>query len=237
VVPVQTDQVNNTAPRHDSPSKPPGDIKAGQDRSGQSPLNAASKEAAPKQIVKVIAAETPRQASDKSTPMITADPPSKNSERSEPVEKTSTFLPPSALGASVTPEAQTNQHKPGPFIADETEINRFLDDYRDRYIQRDTPHFLQMFSLNAAQNQKQKMDDIRRIYEAFFNQSKDLHYLIEDVSIEIYQNAVEVNARYKVDQTLKKGGEKKLWKGPIRWVLVKEDGVLKILSLDYQLVK
>jgi curved DNA-binding protein CbpA len=237
VVPDQTDQANKAAPGHAPQSNPPGVIKAGQDRGGQPPLNAAGTEAAPKQIVKVIVPVAPLQASDKSTPMIATDQPPKNSGRSDTVEKTPTLPPPLALGASVTPEAQTNQPKPGPFIAEETEINRFLVDYRERYVQRDTTHFLQMFSTNAVQNQKQKMDDIRRIYEAFFNQSKDLQYLIEDVSIEIYQNAVEVNARYKVDQTLKKGGEKKLWKGSIRWVLVKEDEVLKILLLDYQLIK
>jgi hypothetical protein len=53
------------------------------------------------------------------------------------------------------------------------------------------------------------------------------------MKIEIYENAVEVKARYEVDQILKGGGEKP-WKGHIRWVLVKEDGALKILSLDYQ---
>jgi curved DNA-binding protein CbpA len=234
---VQANETIKTAPGHVPPSNPPGVIKAGQDRSGQAPLNGASKEGVPKEIFKVIAPEAPRQASDKTTLTIKTDQPSKNNGRPDTVEKKSTLYPPSALGALVKAEAQTDQDKPGPSIAEETEIRQFLVDYRDRYIQRDTANFLQMFSLNAVQNQKQKMDDIRRIYETFFNQSKDLQYLIEDVSIEIYQNAVEVKARYKVDQTLKKGGEKKVWKGSIRWVLVKEDGVLKILLLDYQLIK
>jgi hypothetical protein len=57
---------------------------------------------------------------------------------------------------------------------------------------------------------------------------------IEDMKIEIYQNAAEVKARYVVAQELKKGGEKKVLKGSGRWVLIKEDGMLKILSLDYK---
>ena len=252
---VQSDQGNKTAPSHAPQSNPPGVIiKAGQDRSGQAPLNGASKEGAPPESVKPVSVEiknalpneirkgAPKEivkviASDKPSPMIKTDQPPKNNGRPDTVEKNATIYPPSALGVLVKPEAQADQDKPSPFIAEETEIRQFLVDYRDRYIQRDTAHFLQMFSLNAVQNQKQKTDDIRRIYENFFNQSKDLQYLIEDVSIEIYQNAVEVKARYKVDQTLKKGGERKLWKGPIRWVLVKEDGALKILLLDYQLIK
>jgi hypothetical protein len=31
-----------------------------------------------------------------------------------------------------------------------------------------------------------------------------------------------------------KGGEKQTWKDQIRWVLVREEGDLKVLSLDYQ---
>jgi hypothetical protein len=57
---------------------------------------------------------------------------------------------------------------------------------------------------------------------------------MEEMNMEIYQNAVEVKAHYQVDQVLNKGGERKILKGNIRWVLGKENGVLKILSLDYQ---
>lgn len=81
------------------------------------------------------------------------------------------------------------------------------------------------------------MDDIRTIYRTFFEQSKDLQYDMEDTLIEIYENAAEVKARFRINQTLKKNGEKRLWKGPIRWVLVKEDAILKIGMLDYQLAR
>jgi hypothetical protein len=30
------------------------------------------------------------------------------------------------------------------------------------------------------------------------------------------------------------GGEKKVWRGNVHWVLGKENGALKIISLDYQ---
>jgi len=53
---------------------------------------------------------------------------------------------------------------------------------------------------------------------------------VEGMKIEIYQNRVEVKARFRVDQRLKKRGEEIVWKGNIRWVLVKEDGNLKIIS-------
>jgi len=43
-----------------------------------------------------------------------------------------------------------------------------------------------------------------------------------------------VKARYELDQILRIDGEKKIWKGRIQWMLVKEDGVLKIISLNYR---
>lgn len=56
---------------------------------------------------------------------------------------------------------------------------------------------------------------------------------MEDIRIDIYQNPVEVKTRYEVVQILKKGGEK-IWRGEIKWALVKEHGDLRILSLNYK---
>jgi hypothetical protein len=127
----------------------------------------------------------------------------------------------------------SSQILPKPLIATEKEVNQFFVNYIDRYTQKDIEGFLSLFFSKAIQNQKDGLGGIRKIYNDFVNQSQELQYRIEDMKIEIYENAVEVKARYEVNQILKGGGEK-LWKGHIRWVLVKEDGALKILSLDYQ---
>ena len=86
----------------------------------------------------------------------------------------------------------------------------------------------------AIQNKKDGLEGIRKIYADFFNQGQGVRYNTQDMKIEIYQNAVEVKARYEIEQILKMGGEKKVWRGNVRWVLDKENGVLKIISLDYQ---
>ncbi len=52
--------------------------------------------------------------------------------------------------------------------------------------------------------------------------------------MEIYDNAAEVKARYEIGQIMKRTGEMRILKGRIRWVLIKEDGILKILSIDYK---
>jgi hypothetical protein len=57
---------------------------------------------------------------------------------------------------------------------------------------------------------------------------------MEDRKVEIYENGVEVKARYVIEQTMMKSGEIRVWKGKGRWVLIKEGGDLKIFSIDYQ---
>jgi hypothetical protein len=124
-----------------------------------------------------------------------------------------------------------------PLLTTKEEVNQFFTTYMDRYIQKDVNGFLSLFSSKAIQNQKDGLDGIRTDYTNFFDRSLTLLYRMEGMNMEIYQNAVEVKALYQIDQVLNKSGEKRILKGNIRWVLGKENGVLKILSLDYQTQK
>ena len=121
-----------------------------------------------------------------------------------------------------------------PPIATEEEIMKLFNHYVDRYNKKDIHGFLSLFSPKVIQNQKDGLEEIRRIYENFFYQSQELRYSVEDMKVEIYQNAVEVKAGYEVDQILRTDGEKKVWRGRIQWMLVKEDGALKIISINYK---
>ena len=119
-------------------------------------------------------------------------------------------------------------------IATEQEVRQFFDNYIERYTRKDMEGFLWLFSLKAIQNQKDGLQGIKEIYSNFFDQSQTLQCRMEDKKIEIYENGVEVKARYQIEQIVKKSGERKVWRGRIRWVLIKEDGTLKILSIDYR---
>ncbi len=119
-------------------------------------------------------------------------------------------------------------------IATQQEVSQFFDSYVERYTGRDVDGFLRLFSLNAIQNQSDGLAGIREIYSKFFDQTRTFRYRFEDRKVEIYENAVEVKARYKIEQIRKQSGEKKVFKGRIRWVLTKEDGTLKILIVDYK---
>jgi hypothetical protein len=121
-----------------------------------------------------------------------------------------------------------------PLMATEQEVREFFNQYIERYNQRDTDGFLWLFSLKAKQNQQDGLPEIRKVYSDFFSQMLSLQNSLEGMKIEIYQNAAEVKARYVVAQELKKGGEKRVLKGSARWVLIKEGGLLKILSIDYK---
>ena len=121
-----------------------------------------------------------------------------------------------------------------PPLSREEEVRNFFAGYIDRYNHGDVKGFLSFFSSRAIQNQKDRMDRIRKIYANFFDQSQELQYQIRNMQVEPYPNGLEVKARYELNQVLKEGGGKKVWRGQARWVLVREDGVLKILSLDYQ---
>jgi hypothetical protein len=139
-----------------------------------------------------------------------------------------------APNSSIAVEGQIAQSKPPSLIATEEEVRKFFALYIAQYTEKDIDGFHSLFSPRAIQNGKYGSDEIRKIYSAFFDQSRELRYGLDDTRIEIYQNAVYVKARYNVKQRLKEGMGKKVWKGDIRWILIRENGILKIRFLDYK---
>ncbi len=131
-------------------------------------------------------------------------------------------------------EPEKPKTPPKPAATREEEIKRFFSEYQARYNNKDVEGFLSFFSSRAIQNQKYGMDRIRKIYANFFDQSQELRYQIGNMQVEPNPKGVEVRARYELGQVSKEGGEKKVWRGQIRWILVREEEEFKILSLDYQ---
>lgn len=124
--------------------------------------------------------------------------------------------------------------EPLPLLAKEDEVEQFFSYYTGRYRRKDIEGLLTCFSSKAVQNQRDGLEGIRNVYTKFFDESRELRYEVEGIRTEIYQNRIEVKARFKIDQTLKKGNKELVWTGNIRWILGREDGALKIFSLDYQ---
>ena len=124
--------------------------------------------------------------------------------------------------------------EPLPLLAKEEEVQQFFSNYVFQYNRRDIDGFLSFFSSKAVQNQRDGLSEIRSIYTKFFDESRELRYALDGMKTEIYQNRIEVKARFRIDQMLKKPKQEKVWNGNIRWVLGREGGALKIISLDYQ---
>ena len=126
--------------------------------------------------------------------------------------------------ASVSPSA----------IASDLEVRNFFDNYLGRYNRKEINGLIALFSAKAIQNQKDDIGKIRKAYENFFDQMESVQYQIAITGIEPKQDRMEVKAQYALEGIVSKGRKMQTWKGQIRWVLIKEDGVLKVLSLDYQ---
>ena len=117
--------------------------------------------------------------------------------------------------------------------ATEELVRRFFVDYTERYSMMDLDGFLSLFSRKAVQNRIHGLKDMKKIYRDFFDQSVQLRYFLEDMKVEIHPGVVEIKGRYVLVQAPKKASAIKVWRGKIEWVLIREDGALKVLSLDY----
>ncbi len=197
---------------------------------------------APKEIPKEIPKETPKEVTQ-----ITLQPGEKLESKTEEEKKV-----PKEIGKVVSQEsAKIDKPKPTVMesppppkpetlakvekrVANEEEVRQFLANYIDRYVRKDINGFLSLFSSKAIQNGKDRLEKIREIYVRFFDQSEELTYRLDDIKVSISGSEAEAMVRYQVIQRLKNRGGEKLWRGNLRWVLVKEDGVLRIITLDYQ---
>ena len=123
---------------------------------------------------------------------------------------------------------------PPSAIASEREVRQFLDSYAKRYNLKDLEGIIASFSTRAIQNQRDDLGRIRKSYETFFEQMETVQYRVTINEIKPQQNTVEVRGQYQLEGLVLKGRKKEIWKGQVRWVLVREEEVLKILTLDYQ---
>ena len=119
-------------------------------------------------------------------------------------------------------------------LASEGEVRQFFEIYVNLYNRKEIATFIYLFSLKAIQNQKDDLEKIRKTYESFFDQMETVQYRVTINEIKPQQNSVEVRGQYALEGVLMDGRKKKNWKGQVRWVLVREGGALKVLSLDYQ---
>jgi curved DNA-binding protein CbpA len=158
---------------------------------------------------------------------------SKNAEGA-PIQRVTKIAQVNASSPNSGKSTPTEPENPSALLAREDEVKEFSLNYTKAYTRVDVNAFLAQFSLRVVQNREESFEDLRRTYRRFFSQSQELQYQLQDLKFEIYKNGVEATARYVLDQISKRNGAKQTWRGTIRWVLTREEGVLKIISLDYK---
>ena len=138
--------------------------------------------------------------------------------------------------AKVVPQEPSKTTAPPPPSGppSDGEVRQFLGRYVSSYNNQSTEGLISFFSPRAIQNKKDTLEKIRKTYDSFFDQMEAVQYRITINEIKPQQNSVEVRGQYQLDGVLMNTRKKVNWKGQIRWVLVREDGDLRIVSLDYQ---
>ena len=182
----------------------------------------------PREVSKGVPKEAPKEVVKETPKQVAREIP-----KEAPKEVARVTLHPGESMTFWTKGEKVASSRPSP-LAKEEEVKQFFSNYVDRYNRKDVGGFLSFFSSKAVQNQTEGLETIGNLYTKLIDQSEDLRYQIEGMKIEIHRYRVDVKARFRVNQRLKRNGEEKIWKGNIRWVLVKEGGRLKISSLDYQ---
>jgi hypothetical protein len=173
------------------------------------------------------------KAEEREDPM-DRDTPHESSGPSDPPNQHISVVPrPIDPNSALEADDQISEPNPPSLVAMEGEVRQFFANYAERYVAKDLDGLLELFSSRAVENQQDGLDEIRKKYSGFFDKSQELTYHLEDMKVEIYRNAVEARARYEVDQILKKEGRRKIWRGEIHWILVRENGALRIRYLNY----
>jgi len=135
---------------------------------------------------------------------------------------------PSSLRAQVPPT-----YEGIPPAITEGEVRTFLDEYMSRYMKKDINVFMSFFSKEAIENRLLLYGNIYEIYQKTFDNSDALQYHLEVYSIQIFRQSAYVSGRYKVIQTLKEKSRNKIFQGNIQWYLIRENGSLKIMEMNY----
>jgi len=134
---------------------------------------------------------------------------------------------PVSLRAQVSPPFES------PPVITEVEARRFLDEYVAQYVRMDVETFMTFFSRKAIENRMLTYADIREIYQRTFENSHSLQYDLEIYTVQTYKESTTVTGRYEVIQIFRANPFKKVYRGNIKWELIREGGVLKIKEINY----
>jgi hypothetical protein len=115
----------------------------------------------------------------------------------------------------------------------EEEVRQFIDEYKDRFMKMEVDAFMALFLKDATENRMLPYTDIEEAYRRTVSTSKSISFQVEIYTIQTYSQSAFVSGRYEIIQTFKKIWRKRSFHGDIQWVLVQENGSLKIREINY----
>jgi hypothetical protein len=90
-----------------------------------------------------------------------------------------------------------------------------------------------LFSKKAVENRMLPYADIRELYHKTFANSDSLRYRLKIYTIQPLIGHVLVRGQYELFQTIKRKTRVKTFTGDIQWNLIRENGSLKIMGINY----
>jgi len=120
-----------------------------------------------------------------------------------------------------------------PKVIPVEEVQKFIVEYKVRFMKMDLDAFMDLFSKEAVENRMLPYANIREAYRRTIAHSKSIIYNLKIYSIQTYTRSVFVRGHYEIIQTLKAGGKERAFRGDIQWDLVRENGSLKVREVNY----
>ena len=129
-------------------------------------------------------------------------------------------------------EAQLAPAPEIPKVISKKEVQKFMVEYRDRFMKLELDPFMDLFSKEAIENRMLPYADIREAFRKTIVRSKSIIYKLKIYSIHTYRDGAAVTGHYEIFQSFRKLGKRHL-EGDIQWDLVLENGSLKIREVNY----
>ena len=115
----------------------------------------------------------------------------------------------------------------------EKEVGQFIDEYLTRFMAMEVDPLMALFSKDVIENRVLPYSDIKAAYTRVTATSESVSCKFKIYSIKTYKQSAYVTGHYEAIQLFRDNLFVKIFEGDIQWVLVREDGVLRIKEVNY----
>ena len=113
------------------------------------------------------------------------------------------------------------------------EVRQFINDYLTRFTGMELDPLMALFSKDAIENRVLPYGDIKAAYTKVIATSESISCKFKIYSIKTYKQSASVSGHYEAVQFFTNNEFVKIFEGDIQWILVREEGVLRIKEVNY----